>query len=214
MSNLWNFLRAIAHHWASFVTGGVVIGAIGTWQGTGHPVPPSAYWAIALCALLIAVFATWNDERQAKAKAQVERDAALDAQSVRRDWAGDWKQLERNFGEMQVHRVRADSIGSQCGDEWSIAGNSNLTCDRMRALCQHAGNLLLRSPNVCRTVPPDVFSPDTGDTWLSYLKRTKPTSFRTTGYGKDGDTPISIGSITELASVSANVCVECAGKEY
>lgn len=170
MSSFWNFLRAVARHWASLVTGGIIIGAISIWQGTGHSAPPNAYWAIALGALLISVFKTWNDERTAKEKAQLQRDTAVADQSRRRDWSGDWKELGTAFGEVQQHRVRADWVNSRRGEEWSIAGNSNLTCDRMRALCQNAGNLLLRSPNVQRTVPPDVVLPDAGDTWLSYLK--------------------------------------------
>jgi hypothetical protein len=69
LRNLWDFIRAVARHWGSLVTGGFFIGLIGTWQGTGHNVRPSLYWGIALLALFIAFFKAWVEERKAKEKA-------------------------------------------------------------------------------------------------------------------------------------------------
>lgn len=42
------------------------MGVVGTWQATGHSVPHSLYWVIALTALFVAFFKAWNDERKAK----------------------------------------------------------------------------------------------------------------------------------------------------
>src|ERR1700686_2502705 len=57
-----HFARSVAHHWGTLVTGGVVIGILGTWQGTGHPVKPWAYWTVALVGFLVAAFQAWNEQ--------------------------------------------------------------------------------------------------------------------------------------------------------
>lgn len=59
---VWKFCKAVAPHWGALVTGGVLIGIIGIWQGTGHPVKPGFYWAIAIAAMVIATFRVWNDQ--------------------------------------------------------------------------------------------------------------------------------------------------------
>jgi hypothetical protein len=55
---------AVAEHWGSIVTSGVLIGVIGIWQATGHYVPHSAYWFVASLGLLRAFYRTWLGERE------------------------------------------------------------------------------------------------------------------------------------------------------
>jgi len=66
LSHVWDFVQAVRHYWGSLVTGGSFIGAIGVWQATGHHVPASLYWGIALFALFVAFFKAWDEERKAR----------------------------------------------------------------------------------------------------------------------------------------------------
>lgn len=59
---LWHFIVSVSKHWGSLVTGGVVIGVIGLWQNTGHPVPAWAYWLVAIIAFFVACFRAWSEQ--------------------------------------------------------------------------------------------------------------------------------------------------------
>jgi hypothetical protein len=61
-SRLYKFVSAVLQKWAVLVTGGVIIGAVGIYQATGHPVKPWLYKAIATIALVVAFFKTWDDQ--------------------------------------------------------------------------------------------------------------------------------------------------------
>ena len=63
---LWDFSKAVGRHWSALVTGGVVIGLMSIWQGTGHNIPPTVYWIVAMVALFVACFKAWEAERKAK----------------------------------------------------------------------------------------------------------------------------------------------------
>jgi hypothetical protein len=56
------FADAVRKHWGGIVTSGVIIGALGIWQSTGHIVNPRVYWAIALLGLIFATYRTWDDQ--------------------------------------------------------------------------------------------------------------------------------------------------------
>jgi hypothetical protein len=60
------FILAVARHWSTLMTGGIIIGALDLWQNTGHSVPPFLYWSVAIVALFVAFFRAWRDEHQAK----------------------------------------------------------------------------------------------------------------------------------------------------
>lgn len=66
MRLLWQFIVAVAQHWGSLVTGGIAIGMLGIWQGTGHHVSSSVYWGVALVGLFFAFYRAWLDEHNAK----------------------------------------------------------------------------------------------------------------------------------------------------
>lgn len=58
------FSRSVAHYWGTLVTGGVVIGLLGIWQGTGHFVWTFCYSIIALTSFFIACFKAWNEKEE------------------------------------------------------------------------------------------------------------------------------------------------------
>ncbi|HXE14976.1 MAG TPA: hypothetical protein VN633_22820 [Bryobacteraceae bacterium] len=62
MKRIPDFLLEIMRQWGSLATGGVIVGAIGIWQGTGHPVAPWVYYMIGGSALLVAFFKVWNEQ--------------------------------------------------------------------------------------------------------------------------------------------------------
>jgi hypothetical protein len=66
LRELWRFVLAVCHHWASLVTGGFLIAALSLFQETGHAVRPWVYWTIALVALFVSFFKAWRDEYRAK----------------------------------------------------------------------------------------------------------------------------------------------------
>jgi hypothetical protein len=141
-----------------------------------------------------------------------------------RDWAGDWKELSGRFEPLAKSGIRADSCKRLDCETWSIAGGDRTASGRLATLCKHAGELLSKSPNASRGVPAAILAiPDAADRWFSYLKYAKPINFKSNGYGTEElndagekQTPIHIflGTIDELPLASANVCLECAAKEY
>jgi hypothetical protein len=80
MRRFLKFLRAVGKHWGVLVTGGVFVGAVGLWQGTGHPVKPSVYWALAMVGFFIACHKAWNDQLEEAEKA---RSALVE---TRKEW--------------------------------------------------------------------------------------------------------------------------------
>jgi hypothetical protein len=72
------WIVSVARHWGVLMTSGVLIGAVGVWQGTGHRVAPTVYWAIAIVGLLGASFRAWIEEFSARMeREQVIQDQAL-----------------------------------------------------------------------------------------------------------------------------------------
>ena len=62
MTRVVEFCIAVAKNWGSLVTGGVIIGLIGTWQGTGHAVASWIYAVVAGGALVISLFKAWDEQ--------------------------------------------------------------------------------------------------------------------------------------------------------
>jgi|SRR5579862_7589102 len=56
------YADALRRHWGAVVTSGALIGALGIWQGLGHAVPHSVYWAVALVGLAAAGYKAWEAE--------------------------------------------------------------------------------------------------------------------------------------------------------
>jgi len=77
LSNVVQFIRAVVEHWGALVSGGAIIGFLGIWQGTGHPVPPTVYWIVAIVGIFVASYLAWNEERVAKERALGEYEAEV-----------------------------------------------------------------------------------------------------------------------------------------
>ena len=60
MLRINQFITAVAKKWGSLVTGGVLIGILATWQGTGHSVSPWIYGGIAAGGAIVAIFKAWG----------------------------------------------------------------------------------------------------------------------------------------------------------
>ena len=92
MSFVFQFLRAVIRHWGALVTGGAIIGFLGIWQGTGHPVSPTVYWIVAIVGIFVACYLAWNEEREAKEKvlrgyeAEVSKNQKPDIRGVARNF--------------------------------------------------------------------------------------------------------------------------------
>jgi hypothetical protein len=134
-----------------------------------------------------------------------------------RDWAGDWKELAANFRDIAGHRISANYSRTSAGEYWDVAGNNDAV-RRIESLRKHAGDLLLASPKVCKTISAELAAYPAPDRWLFYLKATTR-AYRMTGYGEEtldsGEKFIVLlGSIPDVAEVSANACMECASQEY
>lgn len=67
--DFWDCARAVWRHWIGLLTGGVLMFMLGFLQNTGHKIPPTAYWLVALGTLFFAFFKAWRDEHRAKQEA-------------------------------------------------------------------------------------------------------------------------------------------------
>ncbi len=137
---------------------------------------------------------------------------------ITRDWAKEWKDLAAAFREIARHRIRADWLLSSAGESWNLTGGANEAAKRVQSLCKQAGDLLLASPKISATVRTEVASHLPAYRWRFYVKANTH-SFQHTGYGIEtleggGQFNMMTGTITHVAEVSANLCMECAGEEY
>ncbi len=87
MQRIVRFSRAVGTHWGALVTGGVIVGFVGTYQGTGHSVAPWVYGAIGIASVVIAFYRAWCDqfERAEKLEAEAAARASLPLQLPRLD---------------------------------------------------------------------------------------------------------------------------------
>jgi len=92
VSSVFRFLRAVIRHWGALVSGGAIIGFLGIWQGTGHPVSPTVYWIVAIVGIFVACYLAWNEERVAKERvlrdyeAEVSKNQKPDIHGVARNF--------------------------------------------------------------------------------------------------------------------------------
>ena len=70
MSDIPQFILAVAEHGQYLLTGGVLIAALGLIERKrGRPVPWSAFKWIGMAALLVAFYMAWHDEHKLATKA-------------------------------------------------------------------------------------------------------------------------------------------------
>jgi hypothetical protein len=97
VSSVFQFLRAVIRHWGALVSGGAIIGFLGIWQGTGHPVSPTVYWIVAIVGIFIACYLAWNEERVAQKKAFRDYEA-----EVSKNRKPDIRGMARNFKQSGI----------------------------------------------------------------------------------------------------------------
>jgi uncharacterized membrane protein len=200
---VWQFIKSVTHHWGVLVTGGVAIGVLGVWQGTGHVVKPWVYWLVAIVGLFVAFFKAWNDQANEKEKALAKIAERAEA-SAAFPIAIEWKELAKEFRQLP-RRIRADWNRNRDGEEsWRMF---HPECE---ALCKLAGAMLARSPKVFPEPHPET---DTLFRWLGFLKKEKNLSDIQYGIEQPEGKVVLFGSLDGVAEMSAAVCIECAAKE-
>ena len=209
--SFFQFAWAVLKHWGAIVTGGIFIGLLGIWEGTGHHVAPTVYWIVAISGTFIGCYKAWNDERTAKQGVL----AALDVRSG--TTSPEWKELAGKFEKMglgvsaqwQCNRRNNQTIF----ENWTFSGTYGKGCE---TLCRFAGTLLAKSPNISRTLSPSALrQADPAWRWLFFLKENYGTLDPGGGAPPiDSDGTIYLmGTISNVAAVSARICIECAALE-
>lgn len=88
MVELWLFLRAVAHHWATLVTGGFVMALVLVAERwTDKNVPGWSFWLLIGAFLAWAFFLAWRDEHRRRVAAEakaVDLQAELDRERALR----------------------------------------------------------------------------------------------------------------------------------
>jgi hypothetical protein len=209
MQKLWSFIGTVSRRWGSLVTGGTFIGLLATWQGTGHHVLPSVYWAVATVGLFVAFFRAWKDENREKESAL----ALADSRS-KVAWHSEWQQLSNRFSALPKH-IRADWQTLQKEELWSVSGlQGRADCE---SICKLAGAMLLKSPHMAVGLSDKVKAEKNNlRRWLHFLKEVKGISDFQRGSEQHDDgtqSPLYFGRINDLSEVSARVCIECATVE-
>jgi nucleoside 2-deoxyribosyltransferase len=142
--------------------------------------------------------------------------------TLNRDWPGDWKELASKFEDstkLRVPQVVADYTQGEGLDSWNWRGGPVAVVRNLEALCKLAGKLLVASPNVSRSIAPEIRAqPDPVSRWLFYLKE-KRGAFKVTGHGTTrsetgGEIDSVYGSIEGVAALSASECLSCAADEF
>jgi hypothetical protein len=222
MRRIIDFILAVAKHWGALVTGGAAIGLISIWQETGHRVPAYVYWSIALLALFVAFFRAWKDKAEqvegATAKAhelEQKRIATVDSAEWL-DLADRFKEISRHVGaQLQTTSELREQFGKDTNrsDRWSMGvGGEEKKCE---ALCVLAGAMLVKSPNQSISAEVRAVTSDR-DRWLGFLAEcgaVRSDSYAIEPISEDRKQIHYFGYITELAVVSANICIECSSRE-
>jgi hypothetical protein len=193
------------------VSGGALIGALGMWQGTGHPINPAVYWIVSILALFVALFLAWNDQRLEKEKAIRENEQL----KGKRDWYQAWLQCAEKFKPFGHARVSArwHHHGHSHEEGWELFPSDNSDSRHLQSLCLLAGQSLLVSPAVSLAVAKTVKPSTTPiNLWLDFL--------RVLGETRSADRyqveikgefyVIENETISNLAEAAERACIECA----
>ena len=130
--------------------------------------------------------------------------------------SGDWEHLGQRIAQ-SCQFLRADSQQEKewANEHWRLAGGSNEMC---QSLLRKAGAMLLKSPNVRKTLPPLIAQEaDPLIRWFAYLKYRG--QHRVDNYYEYVDDAGekhfggTLGSIPQLAYSSSVICEECSASE-
>ncbi len=153
-------------------------------------------------------------EQTEKGKAAVELDKPNAAPI--RNWNAEWKELASKFekagldvsAQWQCNRRNNQTIF----ENWNFSGTYQKPCE---TLCRFAGTLLAKSPNVSRALSQLALQSDPAWRWLFFLKdnhNALDLGSSLPPIGDDGTIYLH-GRISNVAAVSARVCMECAALE-
>lgn len=172
---------------------------------------------LAVVAALITSYRVYKSEydRAESLEKQLLELLAKDKQSA--ITSADWTELADKFEKIGLDV----SVQWQCSrknnqtifESWSFSGTYRKPCE---TLCRFAGTLLAKSPNVSRTLSElALHQSDPAWRWLSFLKENHNALDHGGGLPPTGDdgTIYLGGRISNVAAVSARVCMECAALE-
>jgi hypothetical protein len=94
---IWKFTIELAQTWGGRVTGGIVIGIVGIWGLTGHPIATIVGWAIGIGAFIVAAFQVWN--REVNANDQLRNDIEVEKRKQEMPVVNLWIDTGLNFGQ-------------------------------------------------------------------------------------------------------------------
>ena len=187
----------------------VAIGLYERWLG--HSIGSGLYWILALSLLVMAAFLVWRDAY--RKLADLERTSPVTN--------ADWQDLAGKFSRFPPTYVfaiwRSETLDFP--EQWEITDEWNKQFSNdCESLCQLAGAMLLKSPNVASRLSTKVAS-RTNDAWRwLYFLAEKQGVLKITGVGTAaGRSGVNrgheTGTISELTAVSARACIDCASKE-
>jgi hypothetical protein len=108
------FAKELVTQWGTLVTSGALIGGLGIWQGLGHPVRPSVYWAVALVGFLVACYRAWLSENELRLDSQQKLETIERAKpriKLREPGAVFLENVSQNYGQAIFSSVPFLKIG-------------------------------------------------------------------------------------------------------
>lgn len=112
--DVWDCAKAIWRLWIPLLTGSVFMLVLDVLQNTGHKIPFTAYWIVALGTLFVAFFKAWRDEHRAKEAAL--KEVSLHLNSVPRlnvDWGALLDEKHRLESELEAALASREPVEPQ-----------------------------------------------------------------------------------------------------
>jgi hypothetical protein len=163
--------------------------------------------------------ATEVQRRLQNALSESENKHRVELAALRRDWTKEWKDQSETFQKLSHSGIRADWHDTSAGTGWRICGGDVEGTRHMEILCRIAGNLLVASPFLSSTVPPEIQAePNPAWSWLSYMKQGgfgyEPEHLGAYEVFEGGKKRfVHAGMIRNLGGESASLCLDLAGRE-
>jgi hypothetical protein len=105
MPHTWHFICAVAGHWVSLMTGGIIALALVLYERiSGAEVLLSIYWAIAAFTVFAATFLAWRDEYLGRERAEKQIKDREKRRTIRVELAklmSEGQELERGYDKQQ-----------------------------------------------------------------------------------------------------------------
>lgn len=214
MAPMRKFFSAIGRDWLARMSGPLTVPFALAALFLPSAAAKILFAVLAIVAALLTCYRIWKSEYD-RAESLEGQLSASDKQSA--ITSKDWKELADRFKEIgrdvsaqwQCNRGNDQTIS----EDWNFSGQYQKPCE---SLCKFAGALLLKSPNICPTLSHSALRQlNPAWRWLFFLKETHRATDLGGGMalaGGDGTNYFS-ERISNLAAVSARVCMECAALE-